>query len=72
MFAAFCTGFDSMIAATLNFAHKEIFEIQKKTQEGDNEGARRLQNKITDLIYFLVPEGKYTLVVCTLHNYDRI
>lgn len=62
MFAAFCAGFESMIAATLNFAHKEIFEIQKKTQEGDNEGARRLQHKITDLIYFLIPDGKQKCV----------
>lgn len=58
IFAAFCVGFDSMIATPLNFAHKEIFEIQKLTQNGENERARYLQRRITDLIYFMIQDGK--------------
>lgn len=58
IFAGFCAGFDSMIATTLNFAHEEIIEIQKKTEKGDNEVARNLQRRITDLVYLLIPDGE--------------
>lgn len=47
-----------MIATTLNFAHEEIIEIQKKTEKGDNEVARNLQRRITDLVYLLIPDGE--------------
>lgn len=52
-------GFDSFITTVLNIAPEVIFKIQDKVIAGDNEAARQLQARITNLSTFVNDESSF-------------